>query len=137
MQMKCERKLAQHPRTCYTREENVIVQLLCCVQLCDPVDCSTPGGTSGKKHTCQCGRHRRLRLDPWVWKIPWRRKGQPTPAFLPGGSQGQRSLAGCSPWASRVGHNLSDLAQTAACQASLSWAWKVRLQQIKQTSQGF
>ena len=28
----------------------------------------------------------------------WRRKWQPTPIFLPGKSQGQRSLAGYSPW---------------------------------------
>ena len=28
----------------------------------------------------------------------WRRKWQPTPVFLPGESQGQGSLAGCSPW---------------------------------------
>ena len=31
-------------------------------------------------------------------KIPWRRKWQPTPVFLPGESQGQRSLVGHSPW---------------------------------------
>ena len=37
------------------------------------------------------------RFDPWVRKIPWRRKWQPTPVFLPGESHGQRSLAGCSP----------------------------------------
>ena len=30
----------------------------------------------------------------WVGKIPWRRKWQPTPVFLPGKSHGQRSLAG-------------------------------------------
>ena len=35
---------------------------------------------------------------PWVKKIPWRRKGQPTPVFLPGELHGQRSLAGCSLW---------------------------------------
>ena len=29
---------------------------------------------------------------------PWRRKWQPTPVFLPEESQGQRSLAGYSPW---------------------------------------
>ena len=29
-----------------------------------------------------------------VGKIPWSRKLQPTPAFLPGESHGQRSLAG-------------------------------------------
>ena len=28
----------------------------------------------------------------WVQKIPWRRKWQPTPVFLPGESHGQRSL---------------------------------------------
>ena len=37
-------------------------------------------------------------FDPWVGKIPWRRKWQPTPGFLPGKSHGQRSLAGYSPW---------------------------------------
>ena len=31
-----------------------------------------------------------------TWKIPWRRKWQPTPVFLPGKSHGQRSLADCS-----------------------------------------
>ena len=28
----------------------------------------------------------------------WRRKWQPTPVFLPGESQGQRSLVGCCLW---------------------------------------
>ena len=41
----------------------------------------------------------------WVRKIPWRRKWQPTPVFLPGKSQGQRSLVGYSPWGHRVGHD--------------------------------
>ena len=31
-------------------------------------------------------------------RIPWRRKGQPTPVFLSGESHGQRSLASCGPW---------------------------------------
>ena len=35
---------------------------------------------------------------PWVGKIPWRRKWQPTPAFLPGKSHEQRSLASYNPW---------------------------------------
>ena len=38
---------------------------------------------------------------PWVGKIPWRRAWLPTPAFLPGESHGQRSLAGCNPWGRR------------------------------------
>ena len=36
--------------------------------------------------------------DPWVGKIPWRRKWQSTPGLLPGKSHGQRSLVGYSPW---------------------------------------
>ena len=40
---------------------------------------------------------RRCRFDPWVRKILWRRKWQPTPVFLPGKPHGQRSLAGYSP----------------------------------------
>ena len=30
--------------------------------------------------------------------MPWRRKWQPTPVFLPGKSHEQRSLVGYSPW---------------------------------------
>ena len=34
----------------------------------------------------------------WVWKIPWRRKWQPSPVLLPGKSHGQMSMVGYSPW---------------------------------------
>jgi len=37
-------------------------------------------------------------IDPWVWKIPWKRKWQSTPVLLPGKSHGQRSWVGYSPW---------------------------------------
>ena len=37
-------------------------------------------------------------VQPRVGKIPWRRKWQPTPVFLPEKFYGQRSLAGYSPW---------------------------------------
>ena len=57
-----------------------------------------PGGTSGKEPTCQCRRRKRCRFDPWVGKIPWRRRGQPTLVFLCGKSHGQRRLVGYSPW---------------------------------------
>ena len=40
----------------------------------------------------------RPRFDPWVGKIPWRRKWQPTPVLLPGKSHGRRSVVGYSPW---------------------------------------
>ena len=42
-------------------------------------------------------------------KIPWRRKWQPTPIFLPGKSHGQRILADYSPW----GHKDSDTTEHA------------------------
>ena len=45
-----------------------------------------PGGASGKKPSCQCRRHKKCRFDPWVRKIPQRRKWEPTPVFLPGES---------------------------------------------------
>ena len=35
--------------------------------------------------------------NPWVGKIPWRKKWQPTPMFWPGESHGQRGLLGYSP----------------------------------------
>ena len=54
-----------------------------------------PAGSDGKIVCLQC---RRPRFDPWVGKIPWRRKWQPTPVFLPGKFHGQRSLVGYSPW---------------------------------------
>ena len=49
-------------------------------------------------------RPKRHGFNPWVGKIPWGRKWQPTPVFLPGKSHGQRSLAGSSP----RGHRESD-----------------------------
>ena len=47
------------------------------------------------------------RLNPWAGKIPWRRKWQPIPVFLPGQSHGQRNLAGYSPWS----HKESDMTE--------------------------
>ena len=57
-----------------------------------PCSLGFPGGTNDKELVCQCRRHKSCRFDPWFGKIPWRRAWQPTPAFLPGESHGQRSL---------------------------------------------
>ena len=63
-----------------------------------------PGGSVVKNHLPS----RRCRFHPWVGKIPWRRKWQPTPVFLPGKSHGQTSLAGYSPeGCKRVRHILA------------------------------
>ena len=45
------------------------------------------GGNSDKESACKCRR-----CDPWVWKILWRRKWQPTSVCLHGKYHGQRSL---------------------------------------------
>ena len=39
---------------------------------------------------------RRQGFNPWIGKIPWNKKWQPTRIFLPAKSHGLRSLAGCS-----------------------------------------
>ena len=48
-----------------------------------------PWWLSGKESASQC---RRYRFDLWVGKIPWRKKRQPTPVFLPRKSHGQMIL---------------------------------------------
>ena len=52
------------------------------------------GDSSGKEPAYKCRRLERHRFNPWVRKIPWGRKWQPTPVFVPGKSQGQTNLAG-------------------------------------------
>ena len=56
-----------------------------------------PWWCSGKESACQCRRCKRQGFSLWVGKIPWRRKWQPMPVFLPGKSHGQWSLVDYSP----------------------------------------
>ena len=49
------------------------------------------------------------RFDPWVRKIPWRRKWQAAPVFLPGESHGQRRLVDySSTWGRKTRTQLSE-----------------------------
>ena len=57
-----------------------------------------PWWVNGKEPACQCRRHG---FNPWVRKIPWRRKWQLTLVFLHGKSHGQRNLVGYSPWVAK------------------------------------
>ena len=81
---------------------------------------------SGKESTCQCRSHR---FYLWVGKIPWKRKWQPIPVFLPGKSHGQRSLVGYNPWvgySSRVAKSrtrLSTHTPLYPTSSSVSLAW--------------
>ena len=56
----------------------------------------------------QCGR---LRFDPWVRKIPWRREWLPTPVFFPAEFHGQ-ILAGHSPWSCKELDMIEQLTHT-------------------------
>ena len=58
----------------------------------------------GERICLQC---KRPEFSPWVGKMPWRRKWQPTLVFLPGKFHAQRSLVGYSPW----GHKESDMTE--------------------------
>jgi len=49
----------------------------------------------------------------------WRRKEQPTPVFLPGESQGQRSLVGCRLW----GRTESDTSEQLSSSSYFWWYW--------------
>ena len=70
-----------------------------------------PSGSVGKefiynaRNPLQC---RKPGFHPWVGKIPWKRKWQPTPVFLPGKSHGQRSLVGYSQQGHKSQTRLSD-----------------------------
>ena len=64
-----------------------------------------PWWLSGKELT---GQYRRCRFNPWIRKIPWSRKWQPTPVFLPGKSHGQRDWMGYSPWGCKSQTQLSN-----------------------------
>ena len=62
-----------------------------------------PRWLSGKESTCQSRKHG---FNPWIRKILWRRKWQPTPVFFPGESHGQRRLLSYRPQGhKRVGHD--------------------------------
>ena len=81
-----------------------------------------PWWVSGRVHL-QCRRRRRCGFNPWVRKIPWSRKWQPTAVFLLGKSPAQRSLAGYSPW----GPKESDVTEQA-CIADCKVLWALFLQ---------
>ena len=67
-----------------------------------------------------CLQCRRPGFDPWVGKIPWKRKWQSTPVLLPGKSHGWKSLVGYSPW------DRKELDMTEQLSFfSFSWCWSI------------
>ena len=62
-----------------------------------------------------CLQCRRPWFDPWIRKIPWRRKWPPTPVLLPGESHGQRSLEGYRPWGRQESDTTEWLTLSLSC----------------------
>ena len=74
--------------------------------ICSP--CSLPGFPGGSVVKKICLPVWEMQIRPWIGKIPWRRKWQPTPVFLPGKFHGQRFLAGYSLWGRKSWTRLSN-----------------------------
>ena len=66
----------------------------------------SPGGSDGKVSAYNEGD---MGSIPGLGRSPWRRKCQPTPAFLPGKSHGWRSLVGYSPWGRKESDTVEQL----------------------------
>ena len=83
-------------------------------------------------------RHKRHRFDPWVGKIPWKRKWQLTTVFLPGESNGERSLTSYSPWGQKELDTTewlsTDTAHTEknSKENEESWVLKLELSKVSQ-----
>ena len=70
-----------------------------------------PGGTTGKESARQCRRCKRCGFKPWMGKIPWRRKWQPTPVFLPRESHEWGRWQATVIMSRKVRHDWSNLTQ--------------------------
>ena len=85
-----------------------------------------PRAASDKEPACQCRRCKRLWFDLWVGKIPWRKAWQPTPVFLPGESQGQRSPVSYNPWGFKESDTTEHMAHGMARNGDES-IWIIRM----------
>ena len=78
----------------------------------DPVD-----------HSLPVQEKKRQGFDPWVGKIPWSRKWQPTPVSLLRKFHGQRSLASYSPWSRKESDTTERL--------TLHYIWMTIIRKLK------
>ena len=75
-----------------------------------------------KEPACQC---RRCGFDPWVGKIPWRRKWQHTQVLLPVKSHGQWNMVAISMGSQRIGHDLVTKQQHRNKSFRIYWAFSL------------
>ena len=84
-------------------------------------DVGLPGWLSSEGSACQGRRHTRCGFDQWAGKIPWRRRWQLIPVFLPGKSYEWSSLVGSSSW----GHKI--IRSNSATKQQQQWNWPLAL----------
>ena len=84
-------------------------------------------GQQGLESSCQCRRCKSCGFDPWVMKILWKRKWHPTPVFLLGEPNGQRSLVSYSPW----GLKEPDMTQRQSTHTGFDHRSSMRLQETE------
>ena len=83
-----------------------------------------PSG-SAVKNSPAVQETRRLGLDPWMEKNPWRRNWKTTPVVSPRKSHGERSLVGYSPWSrKRVRHVLATKQRQQVAKLAISYRAK-------------
>ena len=120
---------------CFTAESDwSIEKYITLSTICEHTDASKGllRWLSGKESACQC---RRCGFNPWVRKIPWRRKWQPTPVSLSGEAHGQKSLVGFSLW----GHKESDTTEQLSTPTQMhpkanmmkEWEWSILLAHLQ------
>ena len=88
-----------------------------------------PYGPAGKDSTFNVGDTGDASSIPWVGKVPWRRKWQPTPVCLPEKSCRQRSLAGYNPWGWKESDTTEQLTlfKIVALRSSFTRLWQITL----------
>ena len=75
-----------------------------------------------KESACNAGyAETRQGFDPWIGKIPWSRRWQSAPIFLPGKFHEERSLTGYSPWSSKETDTAEHACSSCGLGASFSY----------------
>ena len=79
---------------------------------------------SGKESVGQCRKHKRQRFDPWIEKIPWRKKWQAASVFLTGKFHGQGAWQTTVHGVAKCQTRLSDSTTTKMKKARVNNGWR-------------
>ena len=87
--------LLRTPNSNFIAYTYICIYMYVCIYVHTYTYMGLPGASDGKESACNAWDQGSI---PGLGKIPWRRKCQPSPVFLPGEFHGQGSLAAYSPW---------------------------------------